>query len=224
MQGRGYKWTEDEIDALIRSYASDEFAKDFAARMEIPVVSVYNKAQRLGLRKPESFRSRAGKKGTLHPKAIASRFRKGHIPDNKGKKVSAEVYAKMAPTMFKPGHSSDNRREVGSERVNVDGYREIKVAEPSRWKLLHRVVWEKANGPIPKGCNIQFKDRNPLNCELDNLYIINRRDQMNDNSIHRYPQELVEVIRLKGTIKRRINKTKRDGKEHKSGSTQGKAL
>jgi hypothetical protein len=35
--------------------------------------------------------------------------------------------------------------------------------------LLHRVVWEKHNGKIPKGFHIHHKDENRLNNEIDNL-------------------------------------------------------
>ena len=34
---------------------------------------------------------------------------------------------------------------------------------------LHRAIWEKANGPIPKGWNIHHTDGNPLNNDLANL-------------------------------------------------------
>ena len=34
---------------------------------------------------------------------------------------------------------------------------------------LHRYVWEKHNGPIPKGCHIHHIDGNPLNNDISNL-------------------------------------------------------
>src|SRR3990167_6864709 len=36
-------------------------------------------------------------------------------------------------------------------------------------KRLHRYIWEKHNGNIPKGCHIHHKDFNPVNNDLDNL-------------------------------------------------------
>jgi hypothetical protein len=114
----------------------------------------------------------------------------------------------MKPTMFKKGQASLNKRPVGSERVNVDGYIEIKVADPNKWRLKNRVIWEQHNSKIPPGHNIQFKDHNPLNCTIENLYIISQAEQMrNENSfLAKYPKELVDVIRLKGALKRRIRK------------------
>lgn len=114
----------------------------------------------------------------------SGRFKKGHQPDNKGKKMSPEVYAKAAPTMFKKGQVPVNHRPVGSERVNVDGYIEIKVAEPNRWRLKQRVVYEKFhNVVLTKGEVIVFLDGNKLNCEPDNLKKISR------SALARYNQD-----------------------------------
>ena len=162
----------------------------------------------MGLKAPMERIRMAGKIGMQHPKSIATRFHKGHIPTNKGKKVSPEIYEKMSPTMFKKGHINENKRAVGSERVNVYGYIEIKVAEPNRWRLKHRLIWEQHNGIIPEGCNVQFKNHNTLDCRIENLYLISKSEQMrNENSLMaRYPKELRDVIRLKGTVKRQLRK------------------
>ena len=105
---------------------------------------------------------------------IDCRFKKGQVAPNKGVKMSPELYAKCAPTMFKKGHVPRNHRPVGSERVSCDGYIEIKVAEPNIWELKHRVVWEAANGPIPDDSVIIFADGDKQNLELGNLLIVDR--------------------------------------------------
>ena len=64
-----------------------------------------------------------------------------------------------------------NRVPVMSEILTKDGYRLIKVSEPSEWKPKHRVIWEKNNGKIPHGARIRFKDGNRTNICLENLYI-----------------------------------------------------
>lgn len=38
--------------------------------------------------------------------------------------------------------------------------------------FLHRAVWEKANGPIPKGYDVHHRDHNIYNNALDNLELI----------------------------------------------------
>lgn len=96
-------------------------------------------------------------------------FSKGHVPANKGKKMSPEIYEKVKHTMFQKGHAPQKHRPVGSERVSRDGYIEIKVAEPDKWKLKHRVLWEESRGKIPKGSILIFVDGNKQNVVLDNL-------------------------------------------------------
>ena len=207
------KWTQEEIDILSRMYP-DHFAKEIAGILGRGVSSVYYKAIQLGLESSEEKIRRSGLMSCNHPNNIAARFQKGHVPFTKGKKMPPEVYAKISKTMFKKGHAPTNHRDVGSERINVDGYIEIKVAEPNKWRPKHRVIWEQVNGEIPKSHNVQFKNRNPLDCRIENLYLISKADQMaKENSFYaKYPKELQEVIHLKGVVNRAIHKSEKNGK------------
>jgi len=101
------------------------------------------------------------------------RFPKGHEPYNKGKKGPQYGYL---PTCFKKGQMPINHRPVGSTRINVDGYTEIKVAEPNKWRSHHVVIWEEANGAVPKGHCLIFGDGNKQNITLDNLLLITRAE------------------------------------------------
>ncbi len=101
-------------------------------------------------------------------------FEKGHIPSNKGQKMSPEVYKKCSATMFKKGNIPKNHRPIGTERIDSkDGYVHIKIAEPNVWVLKHRYIWEQANGPIPKNHQVCFLDQNKLNFDLSNLKLVN---------------------------------------------------
>ena len=206
-------WTKEEINILLRDYQDPNiFTADIAKRLDRTLPQVYNKARKIGLKAPLERNRIAGKLGTNHPNAVAHRFKKGSVPPNKGKKMSPEVYEKVKKTMFKKGNSPVNHREVGSERINVDGYIEIKVAEPNRWKLKHRIIWEQVNGEIPRGYNVQFKNHNTQDCRIENLYLICRAEQMRtENSlVAKYPKEMQEVIRLKGVVNRIIHKRERE--------------
>lgn len=210
------KWTQQEEETLSRLYEDPKvFAKDIAIMLGRTLNQVYNKAMAMGLKAPMERLRIAGKIGMQHPGSIATRFHKGQIPPNKGKKVSPEIYEKMSPTMYKKGHISENKREVGAERVNVYGYIEIKVAEPNVWRLKHRIVWEQHNGAIPPGYNVQFKNHNTQDCRIENLYLISKAEQMrNENSlIAKYPKELQDVIRLKGVVNRQIHKHQKNQNE-----------
>lgn len=103
---------------------------------------------------------------------LTGQFSPGHTPHNKGKK--GHNYAGMEATKFKPGHTPHNHRSVGSERVNRDGYRERKVAEPKKWKMVHVLNWEAAHGPVPRGSVLIFKDGDKNNCDVSNLLLITR--------------------------------------------------
>jgi hypothetical protein len=129
-------WTQEEVAILEEMYSrKDIFASDIAARLGRSVEQVYQKAMSLGLKRPWEAKSRAGKIGTQSEGAKAHRFKPGTTPPNKGKKMSPELYAKCAPTMFKKGRPALNQRPVGSERVNVDGYIEMKIQDPNKWAL-----------------------------------------------------------------------------------------
>ena len=99
------------------------------------------------------------------------RFKKGHEPQNKGVQSCASGSEK---TWFLPGHMPANHRPVGSERTNVDGYTEIKVAEPKKWKMKHVLIWETENGPLPKGHAVIFGDGDKTNLTLKNLILVTR--------------------------------------------------
>lgn len=122
-------------------------------------------------------------------------FEKGHIPDNKGKKMPEEVYEKVKHTMFKKGQVPSGYRPVGSERINKDGYIEIKVKDPRTWKLKHRVVWETAHGKIPKDSIVIFKDGDKQNTSLDNLLMIKKsvNATLNHTGLAKYTGEAKET-------------------------------
>lgn len=212
-------WAKEEEDILRQMY-TDHFADEIAEKLGRSKLSIYCHAASLGLKSSKEKIIEAGKLSCHHPNVVASQFKKGHISFNKGKKMPPEIYEKAKATMFKKGNIPHNYKPVGSERVNVDGYVEIKVGDPNRWRLKHRVIWEEANGEIPEGYNVQFKNGNSTDVRLDNLYLISKAEQMKtENSIYaRYPEELREVIRLKGAIKRQLTERRKkgNGKQSKS--------
>lgn len=106
------------------------------------------------------------------------RFEKGQQSHNKGVPMSKEVYEKASKTMFKKGNVPHNHKPVGSERVNVEGYIEIKVEEPRKWRLKQRVIWEQHYGEIPKGHVIIFADGNKLNTDIENLRMISNKEML----------------------------------------------
>lgn len=112
---------------------------------------------------------------------LDGRFKKGCPSWNKGKKwdeyLSPESQEKIKRTCFWKQHTPWNANvPVGTVVARRNGgsglkYLFEKVAQPDRWKLHHRMVWERANGPIPEGHFVEFADGNPMNCDIDNLVL-----------------------------------------------------
>ena len=49
------------------------------------------------------------------------------------------------------------------------------------YNYLHREIWKKYNGAIPKGCHIHHKDENPLNNDIANLECKQGNDHISDH-------------------------------------------
>lgn len=145
----------------------------------------------------------------------SSRYKKGRTPENKGVKMPKHVYEKVKRTMFQKGSIPAGHRPLGSLRVTVDGYQEIKTAEPNKWEAYHRVMWEETFGPIPKGGVVRFVTKDKLNVHPFNLELIDRKQNMKLNSYHNYGPEIAKSIQLLGALTRQINKH-----EKHSGSTR----
>lgn len=210
------RWTNKEIEYL-KSHFPDERTQDVAFDLGRSYSSVSTKANALGLKKSQAFKSDLERSGHINLLKYGkqSRFQPGQEAHNKGKKqeefMSYEAIERTKRTRFKPGNLPHNTRKNGdiSIRRHKNGYQykyiRVKIGV---WKLLHRVIWERHHGPIPMGHNIQFKDGNQLNCDIDNLYIISRKKQMTDNTIHRYPEEVKQLIKINSKLKKAIRHAK----------------
>jgi hypothetical protein len=165
-----HKYTPEEVRFL---------KKNVKGRTMDELAEIFNKRFRLKL-------SAAKIRAATHNRKLwngrDTRFKKGHVPSNKGKKGYCARGSEKG--WFKKGQRPSDWRPVGSERVNVDGYVEIKVSDISspdakirqrNWKMKHVVIWEAANGPVPKGNMIIFLNGNKLDMALKNLMMISRQ-------------------------------------------------
>lgn len=200
----------------LQQHYSNTHNRDLAAYFGCEMHTVENKAFALGLKKDRSFIAEIARKNIQCPNHPGRKcwFEKGTIPHNKGKKqteyMTPEAIECTKATRFKKGQRSWNHKPVGYERINVNGYTEVKTAEPNKFEQKHRVIWRQHYGKIPKGHNVQFRDGNRQNFNVENLYLISRSDQLKkENSMHaRFPKDVQLAIQMKGALNRQINKVK----------------
>lgn len=203
-------WSADEIQLLTVLYGST-FSATLAKLFSCSVEVLYRAAYKQNLRKSAWYQNSpmAQRLRNDCSMGIPYRFKKGDIPPNKGKKTPS--HPNMVPTQFKPGQKPPNYKPVGSIRIDSkDGYILIKMAEGMfQWKLLHRVIWERMNGPVPHGMLVSFIDGNNQNCKITNLTLITKKQNALRNSYHQYGKEIAQLYQLKGQITRQINKQER---------------
>lgn len=213
-----FSFCNDDIKLLTDLYPNTP-CKVIAEKIGCSIHAVHNLAYRLKIKKNSAYLHEMNTNLGKHLSQLGNktRFSKGHTPANKGMKqeeyMSVEKIQRTQRTRFQRGHVPGNHKHIGYERIDKNGYLLIKTEEPNIFKLKHRLIWEQQYGPIPKGCNIQFKDGNPRNLSIDNLYLISKSQQLKEeNSMYaRYPKEVQDLIKLKGALNRQINKiTKSD--------------
>jgi hypothetical protein len=201
----GKVWTKEELRTLIDLYPNTKSC-DLADILGRTVKSVYSQANVLGLKKSVEFlKSEAsGRITNQSDLAKKARFKKGNTPWNKGRKG---LQIGGIETRFKKGNLPHNTKGDGIISIREDEgrpYQYIRISK-GKWKLLHNVIWEEKNGSIPPGYIVVFKDKNPLNCSIDNLELITRSENMERNTFHRFPPELKFAIKtlkkLQKTIK-----------------------
>src|SRR5574337_2009025 len=130
---------------------------------------------------------------------------------------------RMATTQFKKGRPAQEARNyvpIGTEKY--DSKRKVTVRkitdDPAifpamRWRPVHVLVWETANGPIPKGHIVVFKKglKTLVSADItvDRLDLVTLAENMRRNSYRNYPQPIPQLIQLRGALNRKINKRER---------------
>jgi hypothetical protein len=183
--------------------------------MGLRVEQVYQKANRAGLKKSAAFLASPAAHRLDGVIGAATRFKPGQSSWNKG--VSYQAGGRSPETRFKPGTLNGKAQTlyqpVGTYRINGDGYLDRKISDDAlphkRWVAVHRLVWIAAHGEIPPGHVIVFlpgrKTTDLEQITADALECISRRDLVARNTIHRYPPELQQVIRVAAKLRRRID-------------------
>jgi len=186
--------TEQRLIDLYPNHTNDDIAKIMA----ISPSMVKNRGFKLGL-------SKNGNTG---------RFKKGSIPANKGKKMDAALYQKCKPTMFKKGNVPATTKHFFKPYLYLrkgKGYEEklwfIQIkAENRREPYLSYLC--RQNGIDLKGKIPRLRDGFDINTvpTFEDIIIITYEENMRLNSVHNYPEEIRDLILIKGALNRQINK------------------
>ncbi|NIS38031.1 HNH endonuclease, partial [Candidatus Saccharibacteria bacterium] len=126
----------------------------------------------LGLKRPQHISDKL---------RAQSYFKKDHTPWNKDKKVGS-----MSPdTEFKKGNIPPNTKYDGAITIRHNykrgmAYKHIRISK-NNWMMYHVYVWEKHHGPVPKNHIIVFKNRDTLDCRIENLECISLRENARRN-------------------------------------------
>lgn len=201
-----HRWSKEEEKWLIKNVKGITL-KELTSR--------YNKKFNMKLSK--SAIANRKNKLKLQSGITGGQFQKGHIPQNKGKTwdeyMSKESQERSRKTTFKKGSIPPNHREIGSERLDTDGYILVKTQDGQghkNWTLKHRLVWQNMYGNIPPGYKIMFADGNKRNCDIKNLILVSDAEEliMNQNKFVKDNADLTKVGLNIARIIDRINKRK----------------
>lgn len=199
-----HKYTKEQADFIktnINGTKTDELTKMFNVQFGLSLKQSQIK----------SFVTNHGLKS-----GVDCRLKKGNVPFNKGKKGT---YG-WEPTQFKKGNKPHNYMPVGSERINGDGYIDVKIADPNKWRPKHLLIWEKINGAVPNGHVVIFGDGNKLNLDINNLILVSRRQlvTLNKKQLIKNDAELTKTGILIADLYHKISQAK---SKTKAGGVQG---
>lgn len=188
--------------------------KELMQKFGVSKSEIYNLAHYHQVKKTKEYLDdwKLSGRGRMINAGAKYRFPKGNKPHNKGRKLSDYVdkatIEKIKNTTFKKGSVPHNTKHDGAISLRCDKsgikYYFIRISK-AKWIPYHHYLWTEANGPITKGNIVVFKDKNSLNCKLENLECITRFENMMRNTFQRYPTEIKQTIKTITKLKKLIH-------------------
>jgi len=157
--------TDEQVE-FIRSLAADNYATEIARLFQEKYGQNRN---RKGI---QTICRRFGIKYKKRPNK--GMFVKGMTTWNKGLKGVNGYSA----TRFENGHMPHTYLPVGTERWTKERHIEVKIADPNVWKRLAVINWEEEYGEFPEGYLVYHKDGNKENCDVSNLVLMTRAENV----------------------------------------------
>ena len=159
-------WTIREVREL-KSRVNTMTHAQIAQLLGRSISAVRGKAVSLGLRRPENI----------------GQFQKGHAPS-----FNPDV---RHATLFKKGHIPANKRPEGYIAEHNCGSRRVKrIVVNGKWMYYHKYIWQQHFGPIPSGYMLRFINGDPLDCRIENLRLLTKREHFQLNVANRDHQKV----------------------------------
>jgi uncharacterized Zn finger protein (UPF0148 family) len=107
--------------------------------------------------------------------------------------------AKHHPNRFDIGSTtrglpSPRAKPMGAERADAEGRVFVKVEASGRWRRRAHLVWEAANGSVPRGKLIHHRNADCSDDRLENLQMVTRAEH---GEIH---MEMGDTARERGAL------------------------
>lgn len=114
--------------------------------------------------------------------------------------------------------------QVGDERVSKRANlllrrvsTDTSIPWDHRWRPVHVLVWEAANGPIPEGHHVCFRPGMKVfeasQVTIDRLELLTPAEKIRRYSVNKLPRELRHVMRLRVAVNRRIKQIQKANKQ-----------
>jgi hypothetical protein len=216
------RFTPEEDQYISNNYLTLNL-QEMADHLNRALGSVFGRMERIGLVVPAEIKLERLQQSfkRLEESGKISRFPKGHVPANKGQKMSPEMYEKCKGTMFKPGQIPATCVHFGKpylhQRIREDGNVERLwfIQESTNKRSAYLAYLCRKNGIDLTGKKPILKDgfdhsRAPT---FEDIMIVTNAENMRRNSLHRYPPEVVKLCQLKGALQHQINKILQNDQE-----------
>lgn len=205
-------WSPEKVEKLIAEFPHRK-TEQIAAEMGFPYYTVSNKAYDLQLKKTAEFMTEHGQR-LLGTTGVSHRYPKGHVPANKGKKMPDELYERIKHTFFQPGQLPASTVHFGKpylyqgKNKNGDVVPIWWIQESTNKRSAYLAYLCRQNGIDLTGKKPRLKpgfdhSRPPT---MDDILIVTNAEHLMQNSIYRYPEEVVSLIKTRAVLTRQINK------------------
>jgi hypothetical protein len=209
----------DQEKRLIHKMYPHYCTRELAQELHRSEASIYRFAHSNGLLKSIEYMNSI-KSGRFTRPSVAgmnSRYKKGHVPYNKGKKqieyMSSEAIERTKATRFVKGALPHNTNKQGDGAITIrtektgKQYKYIRIGL-GHWQLYHQYIWCQEYGKYDSNTHcLWFINGNSLDVRLDNIELITRREnaQRNAGKFHSLPPELKHTNKLIKQIKSKIH-------------------